>query len=70
METAKAGGAAHDATVETGPPDPDHAVRERRQAYVAQLEAEVAAIEEKLAGWRDALAAKKAELKQARRGEE
>lgn len=65
-ESAGAAGAALDAKVVTGPPEADDAFAVRRREYVEQLEAEIAAIEEKMAGWRDALAGKKAELKQAR----
>lgn len=65
-ETASASGEAFDATVQIGPPEPANVSAARRQEYVTQLEAEIAVIEEKMSGWRDALAAKKAELKQAR----
>jgi hypothetical protein len=65
-ETASADGEAFDATVEIGPPEAAAVSAARRREYVAQLEAEVAAIEDKMAGWRDALSSKKAELKQAR----
>ncbi len=52
---------AFDATVVTSGGDDDpHA------AYVRQVEAEVSAIEEKMAGWKVALAEKKDELKRAR----
>jgi hypothetical protein len=54
----------------TGPSltDDEEADLRRRQntQRVDQLEGEVAAIEDKLTGWKDALAAKKAELKEAR----
>ena len=40
--------------------------RQQRAELVAQLEAEVAAVEEKLSGWKEALSAKKAELREAR----
>jgi multidrug resistance efflux pump len=52
-----------------GPPlSPDEEAqlqREQREAYVTQLEDEVASLEKKMAGWQEALAAKKAELKAA-----
>lgn len=54
----------------TGPAlsDDEEADLRRRQntERVDQLEGEVAAIEDKLTGWKDALTAKKAELKEAR----
>jgi hypothetical protein len=40
--------------------------RRQNTERVDQLEGEVAAIEDKLTGWKDALTAKKAELKEAR----
>ena len=40
--------------------------RQQRAELVDQLEAEVAAVEEKLSGWKEALSAKKAELREAR----
>lgn len=58
------------ATVHTGPGlNPDEEADHRRrlaEAYADQADAEVAAIEEKLAGWKQALADKKAEAKQLR----
>lgn len=57
-------------TVQTGPPlNPDEEATHRRrlaEAYADQAEAEVAAIEEKLAGWKQAFADKKAEAKALR----
>lgn len=71
MESAEANGTAHDATVQAGPPDPGEVARQRRREYVQQLKDELAAMEDKLAGWKDAVVSKKAELKQARaEGEE
>lgn len=58
------------ATVQTGPPlDPEAEAAHKRQLaalYADQLEAEVAAIEDKLAGWQQTLKDKRAEAKQAR----
>jgi hypothetical protein len=57
-------------TVATGPgmdPGEEAAHRQRiADAYADQAEAEVAAIEEKLAGWKQTLADKKADAKRLR----
>lgn len=58
-------GSASVGTVDFAPDDPEGEQR-LREEYVAQLQSEVAAIEAKMSGWREALAAKKDELKQAR----
>lgn len=47
------------------PKDEAQLQREQRAAYVTQLEAEIAAIEEKLSGWQQTLAAKRDELEAA-----
>lgn len=65
MSTSNGSGGAADASVSLG-----DAIADRVRSYAAQLEAEIEAIEEKLSGWRDALAAKKDELKQARAAEQ
>ena len=58
------------ARVEVGPElSADEEAAHKRQlaeAYADQADAEVAAIEDKLAGWKQALADKKAEAKQLR----
>jgi hypothetical protein len=64
--SAGASGAANDAQVEVGPPPTTEAVQRIREQLADQAEAEVKAIEEKLAGWQQALKDKKAEAKQLR----
>jgi hypothetical protein len=64
--SANGAGAAPDASVETGPEQPAEASRAIAEQLADQADAEVEAIEEKLAGWKQALADKKAEAKRLR----
>lgn len=63
--TSDGSAAAFDAQVRTGGDAGDSRADYRRE-LVEQLEGEVALMEEKLTGWKESLAAKKAELKEAR----
>lgn len=68
QKPAAGGGEANDAgTVTDDSVDPRAAFyREQADAYIEQLEAEVAVIEEKITGWRATLAAKRDELRTAK----
>jgi peptidoglycan hydrolase CwlO-like protein len=65
-ESAGGSGAAFDATVQVGPPEAEDVSAARRREHETQLQREIEAIQGKIDSFREALASKKAELKQVR----
>lgn len=66
-ESAGGQGKAYDASVQTGPPTTPEQFQRQRELLADEAEEQVKVIEEKLAGVKEALAAKKAEAKALRR---